>query len=65
MVIDHRLDFGAVHILTAAKDHVFLAVHQIEEFIFIYAADIACMQPTVSDGFGCCFRAVDVALDHG
>jgi hypothetical protein len=41
MLVDGRLDLGAVHVLAAAQHHVLGPVDDIDEALFVDAADVA------------------------
>lgn len=64
MAIDRGLHLGAIDILAAAQHHVFLAVDDVDETVFVDAGDVAGVQPSVGDRFGGGIGAVDIALDH-
>ena len=45
VLVDRRLDLGAVDVLTAAQDHVLGAVADVHEPLVVDAADVARAQP--------------------
>ena len=53
VLIDRRLDLGAVHVLAGSDDHVLGPVLDVHETLVIDATDVARPQPSVDQG-GCC-----------
>ena len=47
--VDDVLHLGAVHVLACAKNHVFGAVFDVEEALFVHAADVPRQQPAIND----------------
>ena len=63
MIEDGILDFGTIHILTAAQDHVLGSIDQIDKPVLIDETNITGVQPTIDDGFLGGFRAIQVTLN--
>src|ERR1039458_383650 len=58
---DARLDLGAVNVKTAADNHVFLAVHDVNVAVFVDVSDIASVMPAVAANFSSGLRQVVVS----
>ena len=61
--VDDALDFGAVDVLSAAQDHVLLAVADVEEAVLVDLGDVAGSEPAVLDRLRGRLRTVPVAAD--
>ena len=59
------LDLGAIDVLTAAQDHVLLAIDNIDKAVAIDPSNITGLEPAIDDRTGRGIGAVDIALDHG
>jgi hypothetical protein len=48
MLVEDLLDLPGVDVITAADDHVFLSVNDVEIALLIHAADIPGIKPTIA-----------------
>src|ERR687895_511030 len=62
MLQEHILDLARIDVLSAADDHVLLAVDEEEEPVLVAVADVARVQPSVPERLGVGVRPPVIAL---
>ena len=65
MIEDSEFNFRAIDILAASEDHVFRAIHQVQESLFIKVANVPGVQPAINNRLGGGLWAVQIALNDG
>ena len=65
--VDHAIDgqqhifhFARVNVVTAADQHIVLAIDNVEKSVRVHSADVAGMQPTVTHRFRGFFRSLPI-----
>lgn len=61
MPVEHFFDFAAGDVLAAGLDHVFLAVHDMQQSVPVVVAEIAGVKPATGECLGGSARVVEVA----
>ena len=64
VLVEHLLDLARIDVVTAADDHVLLAVDDEEVAVLVDLAHVAGVQPAVADRLGGRVLALPVALHH-